>query len=62
VHVGFIVGFIATSISLSILLVRKKREGRVGKDALVTLGAGAAVMAAGSAIMIYNLLQYLWMI
>ncbi len=58
-HVGFIIGFIAISTGLSVLLVKKRREGRVGTDALVTLGAAAAVMAIGSGIMIFDLLRFL---
>jgi len=61
-HIGFIIGFITISVGLSIILVKKRRERRVGTDALVTLGAGAAVMAIGSAIMVFDLLRYLGMV
>lgn len=62
IHVGFIVGFAAASVGLSILLVKKRRERRVGVDALVTLGALAAVMGIGSVFMVYDLLRYLGII
>jgi biotin transporter BioY len=60
-HIGFILGFIVVSIGFTILLVKKKRERRVGIDALVTLGACAMVMAIGSAVMVFDLLRYLGM-